>query len=466
MARKALALAFLLLPLACPTSRSLETDARAPCPSLGANECARARGLVAASASFDDLIRDYVIGDPSIAPLGRGLAQTAAGGWNVLPATCADRAPNSPASKLDPSAIDFASVGITVDGAWVATDAELAPLLADRTRAHVVRLVAIALVRDLALPVVDASPAVTRSKAGCACGAATHFAGQARSGGMLAYTIEAHAGDARGTSLDFVRAALSNPRAKIAIDRAGGLEIVGLDAVLTGRAVRPLAFNVKAPVPIAIPVHPLADVCGLAFPEPDVSPQPLDFGDAPYGTPSTRALHVVNRASIDLQAILGARTFAIPPHGAIDLPLTWTPDGDALGCEIQSREEVILFLPGDLELAVSPKKQQAHVLERVRTGRPTVARAERLDTGDPRRPSYAATTRDWTCPRDFVRASCRADRPQCADGARACTSDGYAVSAVATADGCHFGCTGPSAARGPQFCRFDAIMECRLACPH
>src|SRR3954470_14990151 len=59
VSRKAPGLPFLLLPLAFPTAGSLERDARAPCPSLDANECARVRALVAASPAFDDLIREY-----------------------------------------------------------------------------------------------------------------------------------------------------------------------------------------------------------------------------------------------------------------------------------------------------------------------------------------------------------------------------------------------------------------------
>jgi hypothetical protein len=461
--RRAVLVPLLMLPLACPSSRSLENDARAPCPTLAASACTRARGLVAAANAFDEMSHDYVLAGTRGVALGRGLEELPAAAFRAVPETCARRDVDE-AARLDPSVIDFAFVGVAVDGTLVAPDAELGPFLGE-DGPHEVRLVALALVRDLAAATFAASPRVTSSAKGCACARATHFAGGEKMGGMLAYTMAARARDAPVRALDFVRARLSDRHATIAETRVGGLEIDGLDAILAGGAHRPPSFKVTSPVAVAHALYPIADVCGFALPTPEVAPLPMDFGDAPYGTSATRLLHVVNRASIDLHAILGARTFPLPARGTLDLPLTWTPDGDAPGCEVQTREEVVVFLPEDPELAVAPKQQIAHVLEHVRTGRPMVARAEHVELGESRRPNFSATVRDWSCPRDFVLASCRADRAQCSDSARTCSSDGYAVSAAPTANGCHFACSGPAGARAPQFCRFDALMECRLRCP-
>jgi hypothetical protein len=191
---------------------------------------------------------------------------------------------------------------------------------------------------------------------------------------------------------------------------------------------------VTDPKPVAYVASPIAELCD--FPAPEVSPSPLDFGVAPYGTEARRTVHVVNRAPIDLRALLGASTFVLPASGAIDLPLRWIPDGDAPGCETQTRDEAIPFLRLGGETA-----RTARVLETIRTGRPTVTRAERVVPTPPKL-DLASTARDWTCPRDFVRASCRAENTAAYD-------------VVAEPRG---------VAGRPTLCRFDAVMECSLRC--
>jgi hypothetical protein len=218
-------------------------------------------------------------------------------------------------------------------------------------------------------------------------------------------------------------------------------------------------------VPIAYAVYPLADVCKFAFPAPEVSPETLDFGEVPYEREETRLVHVVNRAALDLRATLGDRTFAVPALGSVDVPLTWRPTGQTTGCHAQTREDTVQFYPRDDSAPVSPKVQSVRVVSRVRTGKPDFKRHEHIDSGSGRKPDYASTRRDWTCPPDYVVASCRTEKLQCGDGK--CTTDGYAVNAEPGENGCRFGCKGPESilpGLSSNFCRFDAVMECRLRC--
>jgi hypothetical protein len=176
-------------------------------------------------------------------------------------------------------------------------------------------------------------------------------------------------------------------------------------------------------------------------------------------------VHVVNRASIDLRATLDGRTFSVPALGSADLPLTWTPAGDALGCEVQTREHALELVPRDPHAPVVPRTQSVRLVARVRTGKPTFRRHEHVDTGVGRKPDYAATEREWTCPPDYALASCRTERRECSDGR--CATSGYAVNARPTENGCRFACSGPTGlvpGLSSYYCRFDAVMECRLRC--
>jgi hypothetical protein len=251
--------------------------------------------------------------------------------------------------------------------------------------------------------------------------------------------------------------------ARITQTVVGGLEVDGLDGA--GSTTKPLGFRVKTPVPIAYALYPLADVCKFSFPAPEVSPETLDFGEVAYDREETRLVHVVNRASIDLRATLGERTFAVPALGSVDVPLTWRPSGVATGCQQQTREDTLQFYPRDDSAPVTPKTQSVRVVSRVRTGKASWGRNEHVDSGSGRRPDYGSTRREWSCPPDYVVASCKTDKTQCGDGK--CTTDGYAVNAEPAQNGCRFGCKGPESlipGLSSNFCRFDAVMECRLRC--
>ena len=191
---------------------------------------------------------------------------------------------------------------------------------------------------------------------------------------MISYSFASPRAEPHVRALDFVSAALGDPRRRVRESRLGSMTIDGLSRLLQGEAAVPLTFHVTDPRPIAYAVSPIAELCD--FPAPEVSPSPLDFGVAPYGTLAQRSVHVVNRAPVDLQAILGAITVVVPASGAIDIPLRWTPDGDAPGCETQTRDEAIPFLRAGGSTA-----RTARVLETIRTGRPTVERTERVELG-------------------------------------------------------------------------------------
>jgi hypothetical protein len=331
---------------------------------------------------------------------------------------------------------------------------------------HRVRLVAIAFVRDLDPQFFEATPDVTYGDAGCACGRATHFVGAVKMGGMLSYETDVRAGEAHGRALDLVRARIAANDARIAETRVGGLEVEGLDLALAGGAAHPLSFKVTSPVPIAYAVYPVADVCKLSFPEPEVTPAPIDFGDVPYGAQGSRLLHIVNRAPFDLFAHYGEKIIDVPAYATLDVESRWTPQGDAAGCDAQTREESIVFTPRDTRAPITPQQRSVRVVERVRSGRPTIAQRVHVDTGESRAPDYTKTNRDVACPSDYVVTACRTENAQCGDGGGACEQKGYALAATMSGNGCHFGCTGPSALLPftANFCRFDAVAECRLRC--
>lgn len=485
--RLAVAALFALPLAACPGPRAPELpspgheDGGAPSPAacggLDAAACRRAAGLVSAASGFGN-VRHEVLLDPtsSLVP-GRGIERIEGGAYRVLPTRCAEeRAPR--VASVDATTIDFSYVGVSIDGALISADAELAPWLSVGAEASERRiaLVALAFVRDVDPQFFSASPEVSLAGESCGCGRATHFVGAVKSGGLVSYEMTVRAGEIHGRALDFVKARLAKGDARVKQTVVGGLEVEGLEGLAAGAgagagpgpgalAVKPLSFKVRNPVPVAFAVYPLADVCRFAFPAPEVSPEVVDFGDVPFGTEAARLLHVVNRAPVELRATLGEATYAVPALGSTDVPLTWTPRGQALGCEVQTREETLAFVPRDASAPVSPKMQSVRVVARARSGKATFTRHEHVDTGVHRKPDYAATSRVWACPPDYALASCRTEKAECGDGR--CQSDGYAVNAGPEGNGCRFACTGPDGlipGLSSNFCRFDAVMECRLRC--
>jgi hypothetical protein len=453
------------------------------CAGLEPSECGRAQGLLRAASGFGNVRHEYLLDAASAIVPGRGVQHSAEGSYSILPTRCAhERAQAAAASPapahVDASTVDFTYVGIAVDEHLVSADADLLPWVSAGAEGSEKKLslVALAFVRDLDPQFFAASDDVSFSGDACTCGRATHFVGSVKMGGVLAYEMRVRAGEVRGRALDFFKARLAAGDARITQTVVGGLEVDGLDAAIgagpaSPRASsalstpKPLTFRVKNPVPVAYALYPLSDVCKFAFPTPEVSPEVVEFGDVPYGREETRLLHVVNRAAIDLRATLGERTFAVPALGSADLPLAWAPSGQALGCETQTREEILQFVPTNGEVPVTPKTQSVRVSAHVRTGKGTFRRHEHIDTGVHRKPDYAATKREWTCPPDYVVAACRTENAQCGDGK--CATDGYAVNAEPAEGGCRFACTGPDGLLpgiSSMYCRFDAVMECRLRC--
>lgn len=447
----------------------------APCAGLAEGECGRAKGLLAAASGFGNVKHEYLLDPASAIAPGRGVQRGPEGTYSVLPTRCAQERGASAASaapKVDATTIDFSYVGVAIDQALVSADADLTPWLSAGGEAaeHKISLVALAFVRDLDPQFFSASEDVAFGGEGCTCGRATHFVGAVKMGGLLAYEMRVRAGELHGRALEFVRARIAAGDARVTQTVVGGLEVSGIEKLAPSAASSSgpppaLSFAVKNPVPIAYAIYPLADVCKFAFPAPEVAPEVLDFGDVPYESESTKLLHIVNRAPIDLRASVGERTFAVPALGSADVPVTWRPNGAAIGCEVQTRDETLQFYPRDVDAPVVPKMQSARIVERVRTGKPTYRRHEHVDTGVSRKPDYAGTKREWTCPDDYAVSSCRTEKPECGDGR--CATDGYAVNAEPAPNGCRFGCKGPEGlipGLSSNFCRFDAVMECRLRC--
>jgi hypothetical protein len=448
------------------------------CAGLDTPECGRAKGLLGAASAFGNVRHEYLLDPASSMVPGRGVQRTG-GAFTVLPTRCASTRTHGDEStyggerpsstKVDASTIDFSYIGVAIDQSLVSAEADLAPWLSAGAEAteRKVSLVAVAFVRDLDPQFFGASDDVAFNGSECSCGRATHFVGAVKMGGLISYEMTVRAGELHGHALDFVRARVAAGDTRITQTVVGGLEVDGLDGLSgsSSTSSKPLAFRVKNPVPIAYAVYPLADVCKFAFPAPEVSPNALDFGEVPGGREETRLLHVVNRASLDVRATVGERTFAIPALGSIDVPMSWRPTVTAAGCETQTREDTLQFYPRDPSAPVTPKMQSTRVVSRVRTGKPDFKRHEHIDSGSGRKPEYASTRREFTCPPDYVVASCRTEKAQCGDGS--CSTDGYAVNAEPGPNGCRFGCKGPESilpGLSSNFCRFDAVMECRLRC--
>jgi hypothetical protein len=400
----------------------------------------------------------YLLATRDLAP-GRGVTRGPSGDRRGSEA-CATVLDGATRASIDPAAIDYGFVGAAVDSTLVSADADVAPLLADDSRApHTIRLVALALVRDRARPALTAGPALVAKGDTCTCAGATHVTGEPKWGALVSYDAPAPRVTHATRAIDLLRAALGDPGAAVRVTRVGSLVVDGLAAYLDGTATRPVAFRVTEAAPVAYPLRALAEACPGAFPAPDVTPSPVDFGVAPYGTEATRRVRVVNRAPFDVEALLGVRTVRVPARSEREVPLVWTPSGDAWACETQTRDEAIRFVPADHARAAVPPEQVARVLETVRTGRPVLTRSERIEAPAARRADDFPAVRDWSCPPDFVPAACRAERPACAvSGAPAACAE---VRAETRANGCRFTCRAPD--RG--ICRTDATLECRLRCP-
>lgn len=453
----------------CPTRPPVVAPPAAPaCGGLDGVACNRARGLAAAVSAFGNVKHELILDSTSTFAPGRGLQRSEDGAWSATTTACARPIARGSAPAVDAATIDFGYVGVAIDNVLVGADADLTPYVGGGASAstHRLRLVAIAFARDLDPQFFEATDDVTYGDAACACGRATHFVGAVKMGGMLSFEIDVRAAEVHGRALELFRARFEANDARVVETRVGGLEVEGLDASLRAPGARPLAFRIASPVPVAYAVYPVADVCKFSFPEPEVTPAPLDFGDVPYGAVGARLMHVVNRAPIDLFAHYGDKIIDVPAHASLDIEARWSPQGDAAGCDAQTREETIAFTPRDTRAPVTPKTRSVRVVERVRSGRPTTVQRVHVDTGESRAPDYAKTNRDIACPADYVVAGCRTENAQCGDDAGACAQKGYALAATMSGNGCHFACTGPSALLPftSNFCRFDAVAECRLRC--
>ncbi len=474
-----LAMAACPSPVAIHAPRSDDANvAHDSCAGLATAECSRAQTLLRAAASFSNVRHEYLFDASSTISPGRGVERASEGAYSLLPMRCAEERGGPAANdgrlppRVDPSTIDFTYVGVKIGEQLVGADADLTPWLSAGAEAAEtnVALIALAFVRDSDPQFFGASSEVAFRDDACTCGRATHFVGAVKMGGLLSYEMTIRRGELRGRALEFVKARLQANDARVAQTSVGGLEIEGLETAAAEASAaaalsRPLRFRVRNPVPIAYALYPLSDVCRFSFPAPEVAPEITDFGVVPYGQEETKFLHVVNRAPLELRATLGERTFAIPALGSADVPWSWRPEGSALGCEPQTREEVLAFAPRDRDVPVTPRTQSVRVVARARSGKPAFGRHEHVDTGVHRKPDYAATKREWSCPADYAVAACRTERAECGDGR--CASDGYAVNAEPTENGCRFGCSGPEGyfpGISSMFCRFDAVMECRLRC--
>jgi hypothetical protein len=432
------------------------------CGGLAPAECKRAQGMIAATRVYSNVTHDLILDPTSSFAPGRGVERSS-GVTKVHPTQCASPRAGV-AHDVDAQTVDFAYVGLAIDETIVGLDEDITPYFSGGVegRTRKVRLVALAFVRDKDPQFFEASSDVTYQGAGCACGTSTHFVGAVKMGGMLSYEMNVKAGEVHARALELVKVKVGRSDTAVTQHQVGGLEVDGLEAQLEGGPPRPLSFRVKNPVPVAYALYPVSDVCKLSLPVPEVSPPLVDFGDVPYGKTGQRLLHIVNRATLDLYADHGGATYAVPAQGSLDVPVTWKPSGDAPGCEVQTREETLVFTPRDASAPVVPKQQAVRVVERVRTGRPTVERRERIDSGEARKPNYAATNRELACPPDYVVESCKAEATQCGDG----KCDKYAFVAHEQGGKCQFGCSGPdSLVFGSNHCRFEAVATCKLRCP-
>lgn len=460
-------LGLLLLPLfACPKAPVVPEAGAKACTA----ECEGADKLLAAAKGFSNVAHDFVL-DPtsSLAP-GRGIEKREGGAYAITPIECAEPKARGGA-VLDAQKVDFAYVGVAVDGALVSADASIAPFLSagGEASSHTIRLVAVAFVHDADPQFFKPGSSLSSEGDHCGCGRATHFVGAVKHGGMLSYEVTVRAAEVRGSGFDLFRARLAAKDGSIRQTSVGDLRVDGLEALTEGKASHePLRFHVNNPVPIAYAIYPISDVCKFSFPAPEVTPSPVDFGLVPTGAEGTRLVHVQNRGNIDLHAYYGDQALSLPAEGAVDIPLRWRADGEPTACEERTREETLSFVPANSTLVVTPRQQTVRIVERMQSGRGKLEIKKHIDSGEGRKPDYASTDQKLVCPPDYVRSECSIEHAECGDG-KACTVGGYSVSAEPTADGCRVRCQGPTSLlpgviSGANYCRFDAVLGCQLRC--
>lgn len=457
----------LLSLVACP-----KAPANFPSPAGKAceGECDGADKLLAAAKGFSNVAHDFVLDPTSSLAAGRGIEKREGGAYAITPIECAEPKARNGAG-LDAQKVDYAYVGVAVDGALVSADASIAPFLSvgGEASTHTIRLVALAFVHDADPQFFKPGSSLSSEGDRCGCGRATHFVGAVKHGGMLSYEVTVRSSEVHGSGFDLFRARLAAKDGSIRQTSVGDLRVEGLEALTEGKASHePLRFHVANPVPIAYAIYPISDVCKFSFPAPEVTPSPVEFGLVPTGTEGTRLVHVQNRGNIDLHAYYGDQALSLPAEGAVDVPLRWRSEGDPSACEELTREETLSFVPANNALVVTPRQQTVRIVERMQSGRGKLDVRKHIDSGEGRKPDYASTDQKLTCPPDYVRSECRIEHAECGDG-KGCTTAGYAVSAEPTADGCRVRCQGPTSIlpgviSGANYCRFDAVLGCQLRC--
>ncbi len=471
--------------LGCPPSKLPEATVGGvvKCGGLDEKACKQAEGLTAAASRFSNVDHDFVLdATGSFAP-GRGLekltqegAAKAGAAWRVVPTECAH--PKKTATEdhaVAAQTIDYSFVGVSVDDALVGADADLSPYasVGGSASRHRLKLLAVAFVRDTDPQFFEGTDALASDGTTCSCGRASHFVGAVKFGGVLSYEVSIDAGELHGSAIGLMKAKLAAKDVKIDEVRIGGLRLEGLTEATAGEA-KPISFVVEKPVPVAYAAYPVADVCRFALPAPEVGPNPVEFGTVPYGKEATKYVHVQNRAKIELRATLDGETYAIPPEGSLDVPVRYKAVGDAPFCDAQEKEATLAFVPADPKVPASPKQQTVKLVLHATSGKEKFTATAHIDTGEARRPDYAATERVLSCPKDYFIAGCHVQNASCGgDGdtrgpgtsVEGCTTGGYGVRAETYENGCKFSCSGPnSVLLASNFCRFDAVADCRLRC--
>jgi hypothetical protein len=433
----------------------------------GNGKCVTGSDLLSAAKTFGNVEHDFVLDASSALKPGRGLERTASGSWRITSASCAT--PKDSASEnapSDTSDVDFSYIGLAVDSTLVGADVDLLPYFSagGEASSHTLRLTAIAFVRDRDPEFFSAGPTIRTTGGECSCGTATHFVGAVKYGGMLSYETTVRKADVHASALALFKTRLEANDGSVKQTTMGGLEVKGLAEAGKGTYAA-IAFEVKKPVPIAYSTYPIADVCEFAFPAPDVTPAPLDFGAVPGGSAATRLVHIQSRARVDSYVSYKDQNILLPKEGSIDIPVQWAAQNAKQGCHLEQREDALSITPADKALHVNPEQHSVRVTLKALTGAPVAIQRETLDTGEALRPDYAATDKAFTCPQNYVPSACRTENALCGNG-KDCTQDGYVIRSERTERGCHFRCNGPkSYIIGKNACRFEAITECAQECP-
>ncbi len=445
----------------CPGAQVPSGGSGGGCEALGKDGCKGADGLLAAVGSFTNVSHDFLL-DPtgSYAP-GRGVARTA-GGYKLLTEACAE--PRTKVAEVEGGTVDFSYVGLAVDDVVVGAETDIVPFISGGAsgETHKVKLVAVAFVRDKDPQFFSPSAAMTYENEKCGCANATDFIGSVKVGGLLSYEITVRKGEVFGKAFEFVKAHLRAQDATVKQTVVGGLEIENLDEAITkGSHGKPLTFKVKNPVPVAYALFPLSDVCRFTLAEPDVTPPKLDFGDVPYGKEATRLVHVVNRSSLELRALVQGNTFAVPALGATEIPIVLKPGGAETACETEHREETLVFHPRD-EAPVTPKMHAVKVELGYRSGPGDVTRVVRVDSGESHKQDWELAKGDVTCPKDYVADMCTAAKEE------GCSEAQARIEGTADGATCHFvprAKTSLLPTLHSQRCKYEATAVCRLKCP-